>query len=629
MRPRTDIAEATRSRETRISQSTVYSIRAHSGEEQDFLERGFSLAHFIFPQRTTAVQILTSALNKLKARTRQERKRTFWRDKFLKRGITRISRDEEDALQWLIYLESDSQEKAHEGLGQSRDEDMVVRYIKTLVRLSTGMSSFYVNIAIHRLLHGYTTTEAQQIYEFVTDHYRETDEYRRAKRLLMSRLEARFAGSMHNIKADHGENRYEAAENQEVCRELVMASLQMFTPWSTQEKCPFRHHPEIFSNRLPERLRANCEESTNQDKIEINRCHAFIDPACSGYIVRELGLAPHSSRLEVPRFYMSVDENFRPPSSRLPDGPLTPRERQAAANELSAEETRRKNVTPRELRFFVDGIESACLNLAESRELSFQAPPGFQLLEIWTRDDQGALLLATHVMASANTAHLEPAVTWLLKGGGSVSVVLKEVAHEANPWEVSILVGELPRVPIASRLQQWLSHAPAFQAYVMIVLLVAVLLSSAGLWRELKRERTQAINMEAQPAHYRGALNSLRKPRIETVPTYQLTPDDLITQGNSKFQEHAITVPPVPIVIDLVLPVTSHGLYQILLTRLDGGKSILVEKGLSATARGTETTVTFSLPSNLLTSSKYYQLRLQDSTSHYVRTFTFYTSPTQ
>src|SRR5215475_13545198 len=176
--PKTRLGQVAQRDNTRAA-TIDFSLVARSSTT-DWLERGFALAHFLVPERATALQTLTGAQNKLKAKTNQERKRTYWRDKFLKRQITRITRDDEDTLQWLIYFESDVHEKAQEALGQASDQDMVIRYVKALVRLSTGMSSFYVNIAIHRLLYRYSTSETQKIYEFVADSYHGADEYRRA-----------------------------------------------------------------------------------------------------------------------------------------------------------------------------------------------------------------------------------------------------------------------------------------------------------------------------------------------------------------------------------------------------------------------------------------------------------------
>src|SRR5258708_29782080 len=106
------------------------------------MEKGFRLAHFIVPDRPTAIAILVRAMNKLETQRGQESKRNYWRDKYLKRWITRVTRDDGDTLQWLIYFESDYYEKQQEESGEPTTKDMVVRFIKNLVRITTAMSSF-------------------------------------------------------------------------------------------------------------------------------------------------------------------------------------------------------------------------------------------------------------------------------------------------------------------------------------------------------------------------------------------------------------------------------------------------------------------------------------------------------
>ena len=157
---------------------------------EDILERGFQLAYFMFPNRPQAVLILSAAINKLKTQHGRESRRNYWRDKYLKRGITRITREEGDTLQWLIFYESDHHEKEQEASHQATVQDMAVRYIKSLVRMTSAMSSFHVNIGLHRLLHNYSTTEVQQMYESITDRFLGADEYRRAKSVLMNKLAA-------------------------------------------------------------------------------------------------------------------------------------------------------------------------------------------------------------------------------------------------------------------------------------------------------------------------------------------------------------------------------------------------------------------------------------------------------
>jgi hypothetical protein len=73
----------------------------------ELLQRGFELAYFLIPDRVTAIDMLARALEKLRARSRREMKRLYWRDKHADRRVRRIARSDMDMLQWLIMFESD------------------------------------------------------------------------------------------------------------------------------------------------------------------------------------------------------------------------------------------------------------------------------------------------------------------------------------------------------------------------------------------------------------------------------------------------------------------------------------------------------------------------------------------
>ncbi len=111
-------------------------------------------------------------------------------------------------MQWLIFSESDAAEKEQEERDAATSAQMVVRYIKNLVRMTTSMSSFYVNIGLHRLLFNYSTAETQRVYESVTERFLGADEYRRAKSALMRKLFKRF-GTLKTCRTQHGELRFE------------------------------------------------------------------------------------------------------------------------------------------------------------------------------------------------------------------------------------------------------------------------------------------------------------------------------------------------------------------------------------------------------------------------------------
>lgn len=601
-------------------------VRLHPLKNQSFLERGFSLAYFIFPDRTIALRILTSALNKLKSRIRQESKRAYWRDKFLKGRITRITRDNEDTLQWLIYLESSAFEKAQEALRQSSTEDMVVRYVKALIQSAAWMSSFYVNLAIHRLLYCYTTPETQTIYEFVSDHYREADEYRRGKRLLMLRLESRFEGNIQIIKGEHGEARFRLAENQEKWNDTVLNCLQMFTPWSTQAKCPFRQDSALAPQRLREILAGNCEKSSDQDKIETHRSHVFIDPACSAYIVEQLGLEQHSAKLGVPLFHMNADRNIHPPSRRLPDNPLTSQEEQAVAGVLSAEQERRSRVTPTELRFIVGDIEYASLHLDEQHNFHFDVPLGPQLLELWTRDEHGPLLLATHRLAEG-VQEGETDFKLPLGNNRSLSISVLRFSHETSGWRISVLVSNIRGRSVLSQIQTRLTGLSALPAYAgLIFLMMASLFIWSNLRRELRSELSKESELKAELAREKAYQPSQTLGMGSRE--YRLTPDDLITRGVSETRESPIAIFPPPVVINFALPVTqATGRCRAVLTSLEDDKAILSEEQLSPTVDGNDVIVVLPVPSSLLSPDKYYVITVQGSTSQYSRTFTFHMAP--
>ena len=168
--------------------------RNKSDAPAELLQRGFELAYFLIPDRVTAIDILTRALEKIRARSRREMKRLYWRDKHAQRPVRRIARSDMDMLQWLIMFEAEQDERAQERAGSISSTGMTIRYIKHLIQITTALSSFYVNVGVSRLLHNYSTSEAQHVYEMLTSRFLGPDEYRRAKSALMDKLSERFAG---------------------------------------------------------------------------------------------------------------------------------------------------------------------------------------------------------------------------------------------------------------------------------------------------------------------------------------------------------------------------------------------------------------------------------------------------
>jgi hypothetical protein len=607
-------------------------LTRETSERAALLTHGFVLAHFLFPERSVAIEIVVRALNKLKARVGQEHKRTYWRDKFLKWQITRITKEDHDTLQWLIYIESDSYEKEQEEQGQAGVDDMVVRYIKTLIRISTGMSSFYVNLAVHRLLFCYTTSETQEIYEMVVDSYRGADTYRRAKRSLMLKLEERFAGRMRVIKTGHGEARYEPVEAPERFSALAFQCLRLFTPWSTQNNCPLKNFSGTSSYGLQEVFRHDCNNSSDPDKIEISRCHAFIDPDCLACLGRVLGLESHSSKLEIPRFYMDADQNVGPLSSRLPKAPFGDQEKRSIEDALAAEEARRKKIVARVITLVVDGTARGRMDLEIEPEFQFDVPFGAKLIEIWTEDKEGPLVLATHLLEHRDSARAVRR-KFTLPLGGKLSLSLATVRRgnwEADSTAISVSVEAKKRESLTSRSQQWWASAQAAPAYaIMLVLILALTILWNGDQRRWRNEEARSNDQRNVLSQGQAASSAVPERGAPTAATYRLMPDDLITRGSIRVEDHAIPIPRHAALINLELPVATAGaLYHVALRPLDGREVILVENDLVAVRRGSTIVLTFSLPSTTLASNRYYRVELRKAAqSQGLQTFTFYTVP--
>lgn len=281
----------------------------------DLLERAFQLAYFIVQDRAAAIETVVGAKKKLAFEQARERKRTYWRNKPLKQKIRRMTRDEQDALQWLIYRESEKYEIRQEQEGRPGEQSMGVRYIKSLVQMTVNMSCFYVAVGLQRVLHHYSTPELQQAYELVTEEYAGAEKYRRVKRQLMQKLAGRFGKFITITRSDAQELLFEPCENQGEWSDLASHCLKMFTPWSTISTCSYQSLPMQVSESSP-------------DTEEMRRCHIFIHPSCFDRLAKTLGLPPRRERLAMPRFRMNRDSSDESHLALRPPEQLTNAERE-------------------------------------------------------------------------------------------------------------------------------------------------------------------------------------------------------------------------------------------------------------------------------------------------------------
>src|SRR5262245_282407 len=126
---------------------------------QETLIRAFRLAYFIHRDRHSALLIAMGALSKLEVTAVAQDKRLYYTPTTRTTGDaarphrtrTKVAMSELHLLQRLVYVESETYEKKDEERGQDSrldEEDMIIRFIKHLVRITTRRNSFYVALGL-------------------------------------------------------------------------------------------------------------------------------------------------------------------------------------------------------------------------------------------------------------------------------------------------------------------------------------------------------------------------------------------------------------------------------------------------------------------------------------------------
>jgi hypothetical protein len=609
---------------------------------EDLLEKGFQLAYFLYPDRTIAVQVLRNAMSKLSAQRSREEKRAYWRDKYMKRKITRVVRNDGDMLQWLIYCESAHYEKQQELMGQQTERDMVVRYIKHLVQVTTAMSSFYVSVGLQRLLRNYSTSEAQRTYECLADHYPGAEEYRRIKGVLMKGLEARFPALLKTGRSNHGELRFETYDTQEDWADLVDDCLRVFSPWSTTPVCSRVANLSTSKNPISMQLFGHPRHTAHSDVIEAYRSHMFIDPGCYHWLAERLRLDPPWKRLAVPRFYLSVrnGDKDRPGGSHVTTSRLRQQERREILDQLAEEALQRKQITTTSLAVMADGREFARIDLDGQNAQRCEIPEGIQFLELWTQDQDKRVLLATHwieytqwngiadtaaVVALGNgkelLLELVPEQTAEAAGGASMLLTCRPVSQPAT-WQEPL--GGL----------RWFFKPIRFAVAVVCLVTIAGVLSTVKYHRQAVREQVAAENLGKLLAREQSARAALEQRLTKTQDlsssvAYRLIPEDLSIRGGEGVKEAVVSVTSSTTLVVLELPVRGHApSYQATLKSFFDDHEVLSESILHPAPKNGSTVVAFPVPSALLEDRQHYAVTVEPtkSSGHYdtARIFTFH-----
>ena len=418
---------------------------------EEVLNKAYRLAYFLHQEKGTAVRIVAAATLKLNVAMAVQSKRLYYIP------VGRFSRGESrrtdgirnkalfsdlHLLQRLLYVESEPYERQKERAAQvapsgvravgdpANEEDLLVYFIKHLVRITTKRNAFYVTLGVSRLLHSYSTLETMEIYNAVIgepERVKDDYYYRSRKAVLMQEMGQRFGQLIRACRQRRGEERFETQQGSWELRALVRECLRLFTPWDTQCQVPDDFDP--FKTVIASLTsRSNADEN----EVEVSRIHAILHPECFEKLIAAFDYRPPEERMELPRFFAEETNDQSPPRQRSAPAELDAEELAEINHMLDEQSGRRRRASSSAVvRIMVDGIERARLNPAEQSSISFSADEDAELIEVKTTDLHGELLLATHLLTSFGKD--APIVSSIkLEGGQDLSLSIRRRKIEVN-----------------------------------------------------------------------------------------------------------------------------------------------------------------------------------------------------
>jgi len=580
----------------------------------DLLHKGFELAYLLVPDPSGALAILIRALEKLRVQSRRELKRLYWRDKHTERPVRRIARSDVDMLQWLIMIEAEQDEKAQERVGAVSSVSMTIRYIKHLVQITTAFSSFYVNVGLTRILHNYSTSEAQRIYERLTSRYLGPDEYRRAKSALMDKIIERFGSLVKIARADHGELRFERSDQQQEFAQIAAECLKALAPWSTRGRCA----QFVTTNGGSMQLKPPYQDAkADQNEIELRCCHILIEPTCYSQLMEDLAFDQPETKLALPRFFMpekrenNGDGNARPP---LPPE-LSQEEIDQIQRRLAITDARRRNINPRMVKIFVDGVEQTHIDLTRQSQFQIALEAGASLIEVRGEDERGELLLATHIISYVNDGFDSAAATARLNSGNLKFEVAPIATLGQGPPKAMLAVTFRPQFRWTRPWLLWgdvVSGRPTIRGYALAGLAMALL--GAGVTGAVYSYKVNVLERKLQQSERTQQL--LAPTAARTIISYALIRDDQRVRGSATVPIPEISLNLRSAAISLELPIgqsTGTGIYTAELKAFTGDPPLMTQNVLRPVRSDGGESVEIIVPADLLKANTYYTVHLHSS----------------
>lgn len=502
----------------------------------ELLNKAFQLAYLIIGDRITAIRIALAAMDNLKvAASVQDRRQTYLpAGRAESRAArTRVSLSELHILQRLVYIESELYERLLEQQeGVLQQTDLLIHFIKHLVRMTTKRNSFYVSLGLSRLLYNYTTAEAAEIYNLVVqdpDRVRDDYYYRSRKGRLMDELKERFGKLLKTYKNNRQEERFQAHIEAGKHAGLVKECLLHFTPWFTACVLPADADP---AKSILAPLLFKGVDPDEEHAIELNRLHTLLHPACYERLVLALGFDPPDRRLKVPHFFITggdqgpSDDRFDPPL-------LTEQELNALKSSLD-KTARRRGSSGNLLRVYVDGREQARLELERDQSVQLKIEEGAEVIQVRAVETSEEILLATHLLTHDESGLL-PSRSFAIGEGGqqisfsvsltnsppseSPSGIVSIKYKETRPIRAALLVFRRLKIKLANRSPEGLQQGNFLKPALLVLIACLVGLLVYFQSRDSKVNESDNSDRKESASPSQTALNQSRSTP-QPVPSH-------------------------------------------------------------------------------------------------------------
>ena len=365
---------------------------------EKWLERAFQLAYFIHGDVEIAKRIAFNAMNKLEVASNAQYKRYYYQPE-ARNSRNKVSMNDLQLLQRLVYVESESFEKEKEFTDTATEKDLLVYFVKHLIRITLKRNSFYVTLGLSRILHNYGTNEAMEIYNVVVqDPERVHDDYyyRSRKGVLMKELKNRFGAKLEIAQVNRGEQRFQTAGCSQFEADLVKNCLKSFVPWNTNFEFPDKFNPQF---ETIESLFFAGKNADDEHRVELNRMHVLLNPETFQKVVNALSFPLPEEKLEIPKFNMkkkndsNSDENGKNPPTLGED------ELKEMKARLEQEAERRKSASSGYFRVLVDGEQVAFFDSFKQNTQKIEFDREFaELIEVYSVENGRDTLLTTYLM---------------------------------------------------------------------------------------------------------------------------------------------------------------------------------------------------------------------------------------